>query len=400
MGFFSFFSKKKTAEQKPHDIQTMPFAYRAGVLVTPDTAKTFSAVFRASAIIAQTIGFMPWSVYRDREIRHGHPAHKLLHLRPCPEMGASTFKETIVRDALLWGNGYAEIERNRAGAAIALWRLEPSRMRITRDDSEHLTYEYTDIYGEKILLRPEHVFHLKGLGDGLAGESIIGLAAKSIAAGLAAENLNASLFENQIIPSGVLEHPAQLSEGALIRLRDQFKAKHGGLENAGKPIVLEEGMKFTPLTMKPEDVQFLESRQFQVEEIARWFGVPPHKLADLQHATFSNIEHQSLEFINDALMPWCKRLEEEADYKLLDGQSQGFYSKIDARGLLRGDNKSRMEFYRGGVTSGIFSINECRNWEDLPPIEGGDKHHVQMQMVPVDQVKPIDPEQKTEEGIE
>lgn len=404
MGFFSsirgVLSKKKTEKQKPHDICTMPFVYRAGVLVTPDTAKTFSAVFRASAIIAQTIGFMPWSVYREREIRREHPAHKLLHMRPSPEMGAMTFKETIVRDALLWGNGYAEIERNRAGEAIALWRLEPSRMRITRDDSGRLAYEYTDAYGEKVLLRPEYVFHLKGLGDGLVGESIVGLAAKSIAAGLAAENLNASLFENQIIPSGVLEHPARLSEEALIRLRDQFKARYGGQDNAGKPVVLEEGMKFTPLTMKPEDVQFLQSRQFQVEEIARWFGVPPHKLADLQHATFSNIEHQSLEFINDALMPWCKRLEEEADYKLLNSQPQGFYSKIDARGLLRGDNKSRMEFYKGGVTSGIFSINECRNWEDLPPIEGGGKHFVQMQMVPVDQIEDIKPVNEPEEGIE
>ena len=396
MGLFSFFNRKKTAEEGPNDIFTRPFAYRAGVLVTPDTAKTFSAVFRATAIISQTIGFMPWSVYRDREIRREHPAHKLLHLRPCPEMGAMVFKETIVRDALLWGNGYAEIERNRAGTAIALWRLAPSRVRVIRDESGRIVYEHTGATGEKITLRPESVFHLIGLGDGLVGESVVGHAAKGIAAGIAAENFNAGLFENQAIPAGVLEHPAQLSPEALLRLRDQFKTRFGGPENAGKPIVLEEGMKFTPITMKPGDAQFLQSRQFQVGEIARWFGVPLHKLADLQHATFSNIEHQSQEFVSDALMAWCKKLEEEADYKLLNGQADGFYSKINERGLLRGDNKSRMEFYKGGVTNGIFSINECRSWEDLPPIEGGDKHHVQMQMVPVDKVEAVDPAEEEE----
>lgn len=391
MGIFSFLSWKKTRGQKPSELNMAPFAYQAGVLVTPDTAKTFSAVFRATAIISQTIGFMPWSVYRDMKIERGHPSHLLLHVRPCSEMGACTFKETIVRDALFWGNGFAEIERNRAGVPIGLWRLEPSRMKVTRDDAGRLAYLYTDTYGEQILFPSDYMFHLKGLGDGLVGESIVGLAAKCIAAGIAAESLNASLFANQIIPSGVLEHPARLSEEALARLRDQFKARHSGAGNAGKPIVLEEGMKFTPITMKPEDVQFLESRQFQVEEIARWFGVPPHKLADLQHATFSNIEHQSQEFINDALMPWTKRLEEEADYKLLNSQRNGFYTKIDARGLLRGDNPSRMTFYTDGMRNGIFSINECRAWEDLPPIEGGDRHLVQMQMVPVDQVGAINP---------
>lgn len=406
MSLFSFFAKKRTAKQEPNDIFTRPFVYRAGVLVTPDTAKTFSAVFRATALISQTIGFMPWSVYRDNKIRRDHQVHKILHLRPCPEMGAMTFKETIVRDALFWGNGYAEIERNRGGMALALWRLEPSRARVTRDDNGRLVYEYTDRYGEKITLQPDQVFHLKGLGDGMVGESVVGHAAKSIAAGLAAENMNAALFENQAVPPGVLEHPQQLSEQAQTRLRDQFKARYGGTENAGKPIVLEEGMKFSPIMMKPEDVQFLKSRRFQVEEIARWFGVPPHKLADLEHATFSNIEHQSLEFVIDACMPWNKRLEEEADYKLLGGQAGGFYSKIDVRGLLRGDNKSRMEFYKGGVTNGIFSINECRAWEDLPPIEGGDKNRVQMQMEPVDKVDAIDdpdaadPKEEPEEGVE
>lgn len=389
MGIFSFLSRKKTGPQKPLEINIAPFSMSAGIFVTPDIAKTFSAVFRATAIISQTIGFLPWSVYREMRIEPRHKAHYLLHTRPCPEMGAMTFKETLVRDALLWGNGYAEIEFSRGAEPMGLWRLDPSRMQVTRDDSGRLAYLYTDYSGEQMLVPSERIFHLRGIGDGLVGESIVGLAAKSIAAGIAAERVNAALFENQIVPSGVLEHPGQLSEEAANRLRNQFRRRSAGIDNAGKPILLEEGMKFTPITMKPEDVQFLESRKFQVEEIARWFGVPPHKLADLEHATFSNIEHQSQEFVNDALMPWCKRLEEEADYKLLGRQPYGFYSKIDVRGLLRGDNKSRMEYYKGGVTNGIFNINECRAWEDLAPIDGGDKHFVQMQMVPVDNAAAI-----------
>lgn len=395
MGIFSIFSRKRSGPQKPLEINIGPMSMSAGVFVTPDTAKTFSAVFRATAIVSQTIGFMPWSVYRGMSTEPRHRVHYLLHTRPCAEMGAMTFKETMVRDALLWGNAYAEIEFSRGGEPVGLWRLDSSRVTVTRDDVGALCYLYTDYSGEQILFPADRIFHLRGLGDGLVGESIVGLAAKSIAAGIAAERVNASLFENQIVPSGVLEHPAQLSEEAAERLRSQFKARFSGVDNAGKPIVLEEGMKFTATSMKPEDVQFLESRKFQVEEIARWFGVPPHKLADLEHATFSNIEHQSQEFVNDALMPWCKRLEEEADYKLLGRKNPGFYTKIDVRGLLRGDNKSRMEYYKGGVTNGIFSINECRAWEDLPPIDGGERHFVQAQMVPVDEVG----EETTEENV-
>ena len=232
-------------------------------------------------------------------------------------------------------------------------------------------------------LPQSRIFHLKGLGDGLIGDSIVGYAAKSIAAGLAGEDTNNKLMENQLVPSGIITHPGKLSAEASERLKEQFAKKYSGRNNAGKPILMEEGMSFMPVTVKPEDAQFLESRRFGIEEIARWFGVPPHKLGDLERATFSNIEHQSLEFVTDALMPWVKKLEEEADYKLLRGSVDGYYTKIDVRGLLRGDNKSRMEYYKGGVTNGIFSINDCRSWEDLPPVEGGDEHFVQAQMIPV-----------------
>lgn len=384
MGFFSkIFARRQTAPSMP-DILIEPYAHAAGELVTPHRANTLSAVYRATALIAQTIGWLPWSVFRDMRQQWTHPVHTLLHLRPCGEMSAMSFKETLLRDALLWGNGYAEIERSRGGQPLALWRLSPSRVQVWRDQTtKRLLYRYFGENGPLCDLPAGNVFHLKGLGDGLAGDSIVGYAAKSLASALAAENTNTQLLENQLVPSGILSHPGKLSAEAIENLKNQFAKKYMGRGNAGKPLIMEEGMKFEPLTIRPEDAQFLESRRFSISEIARWFGVPPHKLADLEHATFSNIEHQSQEFVNDALMPWCKKLEEEADFKLLNGNANGFYTKIDVRGLLRGDNKSRMEYYQGGVQSGIFSINDCRAWEDLPPIDGGDAHFVQMQMIPV-----------------
>lgn len=384
MGWFSkFFAKRQTAPYLP-EIQIEPFAYTAGVSVTPDRARTYSAVYRATALISQTIGWLPWSVLRDMRQEWGHPVHYLLHSRPCKEMSAMCFKETMVRDALLWGNAYAEIEFSRNGMPRALWRLLPSRMQIFRSEENlDIYYRYFAIDGRVFELPQSRIFHLKGLGDGLIGDSIVGYAAKSIAAGLASEDTNNKLMENQLVPSGIITHPGKLSADAAERLKTQFAKKYSGRDNAGKPILMEEGMRFEPVTVKPEDAQFLESRRFGIEEIARWFGVPPHKLGDLERATFSNIEHQSLEFVTDALMPWVKKLEEEADYKLLRGSVDGYYTKIDVRGLLRGDNKSRMEYYKGGVTNGIFSINDCRAWEDLPPVDGGDEHFVQSQMIPI-----------------
>ena len=387
MGFFSrIFAKRKTAPYMP-EINIEPFVYTGGVAVTPEKACTYSAVYRALALISQTIGWLPWGVFKDMRQEIRHPVHYLLHTRPCPEMSAMCFKETMVRDAMLWGNGYAEIEFNRDGNPRAIWRLMPSRMEVCRDRNTHeIFYRYYGSNGDIFVLPQSKVFHLKGLGDGLIGDSIVGYAAKSIAAGISSEETNNRLMENQLVPAGIISHPGKLSNDARERLKGQFQKKFMGKENVGKPIVMEEGMTFSPITIRPEDAQFLESRRFGVEEIARWFGVPPHKLADLEHATFSNIEHQSQEFVNDALMPWCKKLEEEADYKLLrnkNANNNGYYSKINVRGLLRGDNKSRMEYYKGGVLNGIFSINDCRAWEDLPPIEGGDEHFVQSQMIPV-----------------
>ncbi len=385
MGFFSkFFNKREVTPPMP-ELYIEPFGISAGTFVSAEKALTYSAVYRAIALISQTIGFLPWSVYRDMEKAVSHPVHALLHSRPCSEMSAMTFKETMLKDALLWGNAYAEIEFDYSGNVKALWRLSPSHMQVLRDrDTEELFYRYTGGSGVLYDLSPKSIFHLKGFGDGLVGDSVISYAIKTIGAGISSEEVISKLSENNLRPSGVLTYPGRLTDQAKENIREGYKKHFIGNKNVGKLLILEEGMKFEQTSMPPQDAQFLESRKFNIEEIARWFGLPPHKLADLEHATYSNVEHLSQEFVNDCLMPWCKKLEEEADYKLLRNNRAGYYTKIDFRGLLRGDNQSRMEYYKGGVLNGIFSINEARAWEDLPPIDGGDEHFVQAQMIPVD----------------
>lgn len=361
-----------------------PVSLHADELVTPDTSMTVAAVYRAIAFISQSIGMLPWSVYENYTPRSNDPVHYMLHDRPCPEMGAMSFKETLIKDALGWGNGYAVIESSKAGLPIGMWRRHPSRVQVMRTYDGYLFYRYKAEDGSMWDLDPAQVFHLKGLGDGIVGESIIGCAARTIASAMSSAKYNNNLFKNQAVPSFVLEHPRKLSEEAYSELKGNFANNYAGAVNAGKPIILEDGMKASPLSMKPEDIQFLESRKFAVEEIACWFGLPPHKLADLSHATFSNIEHQSQEVVNDALMPWIKKLEEEANYKLLGIHRGDLYTKINVTSLLRGDFKSRMEGYRTGIICGMWSVNDCRRWEDTPSIPGGDQHLVQMQMVPLE----------------
>lgn len=384
-GLFNIFNKRQTAPQKTMD-WVWPMSRQAGELVTPETAMTFSAVYRSVALISQTIGFLPWGVFRGYEMQSQDPVHRILNRQPNPEMTPISFKETIIADALTWGNGFAEIEYTLGGVPTALWRIDPSRVEVVRDEYARigpvnaLVYLYTGSDGRQILIPSSSMFHIKALGDGLFGQSIVGLASRCIGMGLAAERFGASLLENQAIPTGVLQYEKTLSEEAWNLLAAQFKRRHSGARNAGGPIILEGGVKFQQISMKPEDVQFHESRQFQVQEVCRWFGVPPHKLADLSRATFSNIEQQEQEFINTTLLSWSTRLEQEANIKLLGKRRDDVYTKINFNALLRGDSAARMQNYVSGVQNGIYSANEVRAWEDLPPFDGGDEHLVQMQM--------------------
>ena len=362
----------------------------AGINVNESTALNLSAVFCAVRVISESLAQLPFRVYENlndyRIKRPDHPLDLILHTQANSEICAYNFKETLTSNALLFGNGYAEIERNRAGNPVALWPLNPNYTKATRDSSGKIVYEVRGGEGGNVVVMPaSDVFHLKGLSfDGLVGYSPIALARESLSLSMALEQFGASFFGNGAALSGVLETPSALSDKAYDRLKETWDA-FTGTKNAHKTRILEEGLKYTQISVPPEDAQFLASRQFQVTEIARWFRVPPHKLYELSHATFSNIEHQSKEFIDDTLSPWAERWEQEAQMKLLAPEERGrIYTKMDFKRLLRGDATARSAYYNARFNNGSLSINEIRRLEDENGIGAdGDLRVVPMNMVSI-----------------
>jgi HK97 family phage portal protein len=280
--------------------------------------------------------------------------------------------------------------------------MSPDRVEVKRIEGR-VVYEISNSRDGKTYLDPDSVFHLHGPGfDGLCGYSVITLAARAIGLGMAAEQFGAAFFENGTRASGVLEHPGELSPEAIENLRNSWNDQNRGPAQAAKPVILEEGMKWSQISIPPDDAQFLQTRQFQVDDIARWYGLPPHKLQSMEKATFSNIEHQSIEVVGDALQPWATRLEQEADRKLFN-QRSAFYTNIDMTELLRGDVKSRGEYYREMWNLGVLSINEIRQREGLNPVTDGDKRFVQLNMTTLEKAgeepepAPAPPEEPEEE---
>lgn len=368
---------------------------RAGMHVDHDVALTYSAVYSAVRVIAETIGMLPWRAMRRtptgrREHVPTSPVEFVLSRQPNPEMSPMVFRTNLIAHALLWGNGYAEIVRDNAGRVAELWPLIPDTVEPKRDrETGEKYYRITPYRGETTELSARDVFHLQGLGfDGLAGYSVVSLMAKSIGLALAAEEFGSSLFGNGAMPNSVLKHPGKLGPEAHERLAKSVKDQYSGASNAFRTMILEEGMSWESVGIPPEDAQFLETRKMQVAEIARWFRVPPHKLADLDRATFSNIEHQSREFVVDTLMPWVVRLEQEADRKLFAPRNSGsMYTKIAVNGLMRGDSQARADFYQKMANLGAFSVNDIRELEDLDPIgPEGDKRLVQLNQTTLEKI--------------
>lgn len=361
----------------------------AGVYVDENVALTYAAVWICCRVIAESISAMPWHVMqRDGDKRRridGHPADWLLHIAPNPELSAYTSRETLLFWALTWGNGYAEIERDGSLRPIAIWPIEPDRVRPTRDTNGALVYEVTNSESGRAILPARDMFHLRGPGwNGLQGYSPIALARESIALGLATEKFGSAFFGNGAVPGGVIEAPEnlELSVDAKRIMLDEFNSVHRGPGNYGKVAYLDGGMKYKQISVPPEDAQFLETRQHQVLEICRWYKVPPHKVYELTRATYNNVEQQQIEFLTETLVPWIVRLEQEADAKLLGPYQRGkLYTKIKPEALLRGDLKSRYEAYAVGRQWGWLSINDVRALEDMDPIkQGGDEYLTPLNM--------------------
>jgi HK97 family phage portal protein len=293
---------------------------------------------------------------------------------PNIEMSAMSWREAMIGHALVWGNGYSEIQRNGAGRPIGLWPLPPDCVTPRRDpDSNELYYDVSVTGRAPVDIPARNIFHLHGLGfDGTMGYSVVQIARQSIGLGLATERFGSAFFGNGAHGSGVLTHPGALSDTAKSNIRDSLRSDQAGPDGAFFPYILEEGMKWERIGIPPEDAQFLETRKLQVVEICRWFGVKPHMIADLERATYDNIEHQGIEAVVYTFMPWGVRLEQEANRKLLAPElSRTHFTKLKFDALLRGDVKSRFEAYKIGREWGWMSADDIRALEDMNPLPNG-----------------------------
>ena len=368
----------------------------AGKNVNERSAMQMTAVYACVRILSEAIAGLPLHLYRYKDEggkvkATGHTLYHLLHDEPNPEMTSFVFRETLMTHLLLWGNAYAQIIRNGKGEVIALYPLMPNRMEVNRDTNGMLYYVYQKssddaptMEGSSVILSPSEVLHVPGLGfDGLVGYSPIAMAKNAIGLSMAAEEYGAKFYANGAAPSGVLEHPGVLKDPA--KVRDSWNAAFGGSSNSHKVAVLEEGLKYTPISISPNEAQFLETRKFQIDEIARIFRVPPHMVGDLEKSSFSNIEQQSLEFVKYTLDPWVVRWEQSLSRALLSGdEKKEYYFKFSLEGLLRGDYQSRMQGYSIGIQNGFMCPNDVRELEnlDLIPEElGGNKYMVNGNMV-------------------
>jgi HK97 family phage portal protein len=327
-------------------------------------------------VISKSIAILPWTVFEKtptgRNSADGHPVNWLLHKQPNPEMTPFHFKQALMSHVLTWGNGYAEIERDGMGRPVWLWPITPDRVTPDRNEAGQIIYRVWNGTGAPSILPAENVLHIRGLGfDGLVGYSVIKMAAESIGLGLAMQDFGASFFGNGAHMGGILQHPQRLSPEATKNLEDSFKRRVGGKNSLGI-FIAEEGMTYTRMGIPPNDAQFLESRTAQVLDICRWYGVPPHKLAELGRATWANIESQGIEFVTDTLQSWITQFEEEANIKLFGRQQRGvFYTKFNLAALLRGDMASRYAAYAVAHNNGWLNGDEIRAFEELNPIPGG-----------------------------
>lgn len=362
-------------------------ATTSGKAVTERSAMQMTAVYSCVRILAEAIAGLPLHLLDEsdgtaKRKATEHPLYRVLHDEPNTEMTSFIFRETLMTHLLLWGNAYAQIIRNGRGEVVGLYPLMPSRMSVDRDERKQLVYQYlvgTDEPNVKngglVTLTSRDVLHIPGLGfDGLVGYSPIAMAKNAIGMAIACEEYGATFFANGAAPGGVLEHPGIIKDPE--RVRQSWNATFGGAANANKIAVLEEGMRYTPISISPEQAQFLETRKFQLDEIARIFRIPPHMVGDLDKSSFSNIEQQSLEFVKYTLDPWVVRWEQALQRALLTDKEKAHLTiHFNVDGLLRGDYESRMNGYATARQNGWMSANDIRALENLdriPEEEGGD----------------------------
>ncbi len=384
----------------------------SGKIVTERTSMQMTAVYACVRILSEAVAGLPLHMYEykddGKEKAIKNPLYFLLHDEPNPEMTSFIFRETLMTHLLLWGNAYAQIIRNGKNEVVALYPLMPNKMSVERDDKGEIYYVYNRYQDEAktgdlgtVILKKEDVLHIPGLGfDGLVGYSPIAMAKNAIGLAIATEEYGSKFFANGAAPSGVLEHPGTIKDPT--KVREAWMSQFGGSSNSGKVAVLEEGMKYTPISISPEQAQFLETRKFQINEIARIFRVPPHMIGDLEKSSFSNIEQQSLEFVKYTLEPWIIRWEQALSRALLSSdEKKKYFFKFNVDGLLRGDYQSRMNGYAIARQNGWMSANDIRELENLdkiPAEEGGDLYLVNGNMLPLNMAGAYADKESNKEG--
>ena len=396
MGILELIGLKRARDKPTNSYEGSDFSYlfgrtTSGKNVNEMTALQTTAVYACVRILAEAIASLPIHVYKHtdegKEQDVNHQLYYLLHDEPNPDMTSFVFRETLMSHLLIWGNAYVQIIRDGRGQVLALYPLLPDRVSVKRDDKGELYYVYqrseegNPNFKDKdnIILKKCEVLHVPGLGfDGLIGYSPIAMAKNAVGMTLATEEYGASFFANGANPGGVLEHPGILKDPS--KVRESWNQVYQGTNNSHKVAVLEEGMSYKTIGIPPNEAQFLETRKFQINEIARLYRIPPHMVGDLEKSSFSNIEQQSLEFVKYTLDPWVVRFEQAFQKALLlPDEKKTYFIKFNVDGLLRGDYQSRMNGYAIGRQNGWLSTNDIRRLEDMNPLskeEGGDLYLV------------------------
>lgn len=365
----------------------------AGETVSPEKALGLSTYYECIRVISEDVAKLPLKTYRrlprGKQVDPRHQRYRILHDAPNNYQSSFTFRETLTSWALGWGGGFAEIAWLPGDIVEGLYPIHPSRVGIFVNPDFSLQYVIRNNDGTVHGIPAWRMLHIHGLGpDGRVGYSVCRVACESLGLGLAMQKFGASFFGNGAALTGILEHPSHFrDEEKLNRLRKQWSEMYQGAGKACKTAILEDGMKFSKISVPPEEAQFLESRQFQLEEICRWFRVPPHKVQHLLRATFSNIEHQSIEYSGDTMLPWTSRWEQEIQRKLFVGDENHF-AEFKYNALLRTDQTTRGQFYRVMVELGALSPNEVRELENMNPVEGGDQHFRPGNLLPLAQPLP------------
>ena len=364
----------------------------AGEIVNDKTALSLSAVWACRNLLAGTISSLPLMVYRTktdgaREVARGHPLYRILHDSPNFEQTAVDFLDYLSSSIELRGNGYARVQRSN-GKIVSLVPIAPDRVTVRRLSSGVLEYQWTDDRGQQFTAAETDILHVRGAGgDSMSGMSTLQFGRNAFSLARAADRTAGGMFKNGLRPSGTLTFEAWLTPEQRALAETKLAEKYLGAMNAGRPLVLEGGTKWEQLTISPEDAQMLESRQFSVEEICRFFGVPPFMIGHTEKSTSwgTGLEQQTLGFLKFSLRHRLKRIEQSFEKQLLtpSDRSNGFVIEFNIEGLLRADSVGRASFYQSGLANGWMTINEVRALENLPPVEGGDVPRMQIQNVPI-----------------